>query len=223
MAFRIILYHLLFIVVLNEISQAYLLCKVCNFLKLQPLYVKDDKIRKLSPQAQKYLQMKQLKKLRNAGQTYDDIKTFLINGTNVVTSSSSGVSQSSYQNLVGKGTFDQRLRAIVAYKRSRGLSAYVDTFEEYDGDNDDDDVDDDDDDDDDDLMDFIQGNHEGLNGSELISEEIENEDESEDAEGNLEKSTNNTVSDRNVTTLKLANISIVSVSGNQCYCAFLSS
>lgn len=78
--------------------------------------------------AQKYLQMKELKKMRAQGTvSYDDMKSFIVNGTmqdnaNMRTlsnaaSMSDGAGTKGYQKFLGKGSLDQRLRAVIAYKR----------------------------------------------------------------------------------------------------------
>lgn len=56
--------------------------------------------------------------MRNDGRSYDDIKELMINGTaqNIGTDK---IASKGYQKFVGKGgSLDQRLRAVVSYKRS---------------------------------------------------------------------------------------------------------
>jgi hypothetical protein len=70
--------------------------------------------------------MKELLRIKNSGASYEELKTASINGTGeikwnekkaLITSPSS--SNSGYKKFVGKkGNLDQRLRAVIAYKRS---------------------------------------------------------------------------------------------------------
>eukprot|EP00981_Chlorochromonas_danica_P012048 scaffold4393_cov183-Ochromonas_danica.AAC.7 len=61
----------------------------------------------------KYLHVKELIRLQKQGANYEELKAFSVNGTE------SKKKQAAYQHLLGKGrSLDQRLRAIVAYKRS---------------------------------------------------------------------------------------------------------
>ena len=73
---------------------------------------------------QKYIQMKELRKLREDGSNYEEVKEFLINGTksnnnnNNNIGDNNGNNKKGYQKFMGKGSLEQRLRAVVAYKRS---------------------------------------------------------------------------------------------------------
>lgn len=61
--------------------------------------------------------MRDLERFRNAGMSYDSFKDAVVNGsaTNVSPSRDTGT----YQRLIGKkGNLEQRLKTIVAYKRS---------------------------------------------------------------------------------------------------------
>ena len=89
---------------------------------------------------EKYLQMKELMRLKNEGATYEELKTASINGTNSIKwkekaalislDEKSKVSSSGgYKKYVGKkGSLDQRLRAIIAYKRSNVAIAEADAL-----------------------------------------------------------------------------------------------
>lgn len=75
---------------------------------------------------EKYLQMKELLRLKTEGASYEDLKEASINGTTTnikwkeqaaLTSTSS--SNNGYKKFVGKkGSLDQRLRAVISYKRT---------------------------------------------------------------------------------------------------------
>lgn len=78
---------------------------------------------------EKYLQMKELMRLKNEGATYEELKTASINGTKpnikwkeqaaLISLDDKAKVSGGYKKYVGKkGTLDQRLRAIVAYKRT---------------------------------------------------------------------------------------------------------
>ena len=70
---------------------------------------------------QKYIQMKELRKLREDGSNYEEVKEFLINGTksnNNNIGDNINNNKKGYQKFMGKGSLEQRLRAVVAYKRS---------------------------------------------------------------------------------------------------------
>lgn len=73
--------------------------------------------KQLSPNVEKYLQTKELKRLKDNGVSYDELKEAILNGT-LKNAVSSKIAKAGYQRFVGKGTLDQRLRNIVAYKRS---------------------------------------------------------------------------------------------------------
>eukprot|EP01041_Mallomonas_annulata_P000619 gene619-1195_t len=95
---------------------------------------------KLSKNAEYYIMMKQFKKLKDEGASYESIKKNIAN-----TSESGG-----YQRFVGKGNLDQRLRAVINYKRDvtsermsgNGItpmeSEELDALDEYDEEFDDD-------------------------------------------------------------------------------------
>mmetsp|Transcript_11524 Transcript_11524/g.18888 ORF Transcript_11524/g.18888 Transcript_11524/m.18888 type:complete len:913 (-) Transcript_11524:6-2744(-) len=69
--------------------------------------------KKISPNVANYIRMRELKKLQQAGASYEELKEASVNGT----ASGYQVVGKSYQSIVGKGTLDQRLRAVIAYKR----------------------------------------------------------------------------------------------------------
>ena len=71
----------------------------------------------LSPNVEKYLQMKELRRMRDNGASYDELKQAIVNGT-LKTATKSKAVQAGYQRYVGKGSLDQRLRNIISYKRS---------------------------------------------------------------------------------------------------------
>lgn len=71
----------------------------------------------LSKNVEYYLKKRELDRLKETGASYDELKTAIINGTNSKTSNGK-TRAAGYQRFVGKGSLDQRLRAIVAYKRS---------------------------------------------------------------------------------------------------------
>lgn len=84
-----------------------------------PLHAK-----KLSPEAQKYLKMREVKKLREQGGEYDDIKEYVVNGTtrslaNPELAARIGQEKKKgYQKYMGnKGSLEGRLRKVIAYKR----------------------------------------------------------------------------------------------------------
>eukprot|EP00607_Mallomonas_marina_P000124 CAMPEP_0182425286 /NCGR_PEP_ID=MMETSP1167-20130531/11653_1 /TAXON_ID=2988 /ORGANISM="Mallomonas Sp, Strain CCMP3275" /LENGTH=264 /DNA_ID=CAMNT_0024605815 /DNA_START=271 /DNA_END=1061 /DNA_ORIENTATION=+ len=58
--------------------------------------------------------MKEVKKLKESGESYDSIKASIAGNT----SESTG-----YKKFVGKGTLDQRLRAVISYKRGMGTGS----------------------------------------------------------------------------------------------------
>ena len=65
--------------------------------------------------------MKELRKLREDGSNYEEVKEFLINGTksnNNNIGNNNNNNKKGYQKFMGKGSLEQRLRAVVAYKRS---------------------------------------------------------------------------------------------------------
>eukprot|EP01038_Epipyxis_sp_PR26KG_P013481 gene13481-18086_t len=75
---------------------------------------------------EKYLRLKELMKEKNNGASYEDMKELSINGTKSK-SNDGNVSpkwkkNDTYQRYLGKGSLDQRLRAVIAYKRSTLLS-----------------------------------------------------------------------------------------------------
>eukprot|EP01031_Cornospumella_fuschlensis_P036531 gene36531-44317_t len=81
--------------------------------------------RRNNANVEQYLRMKELDRLRREGASYDELKAFSINGSlaNATFSSTNvdtvpGGKKPSYERLLGKGSLDKRLRAIVAYKRA---------------------------------------------------------------------------------------------------------
>ena len=83
-------------------------------------YIKCDAKKKITPNVEKYLKMRDLIKSQKAGLSYEELKEKAVNGSSVSSSIiNDGSSKKSYQSLVGrKGlTLDQRLRSVIAYKR----------------------------------------------------------------------------------------------------------
>lgn len=80
------------------------------------LYAKLPPTNEQLAKAKRYLQMKELQRLKDSGASYDTMKAYLSNSTAI--SSNSDTSKFAYKKIVGRGTLDQRLRAAVALKRS---------------------------------------------------------------------------------------------------------
>ena len=123
-------------------------------------YIKCDAKKKITPNVEKYLKMRDLIKSQKAGLSYEELKEKAVNGSSVSSSIiNDGSSKKSYQSLVGrKGlTLDQRLRSVIAYKRESisngddgsGLTVAEEIELENMMESDDDDNDNSDDDDDD--------------------------------------------------------------------------
>lgn len=105
----------------------------------------------LASRVQKYVQMREIQKLKARGASSEDIANAVRNGT-FVGAAGAIMNKKGYQKFLGKGTLDQRLRAVVAYKRSslasdpvtgeseltpseqRELDAMMDNDDEDDGD-----------------------------------------------------------------------------------------
>jgi hypothetical protein len=88
---------------------------------------------------EKYLQMKELMRLKNEGATYEELKTASINGTKnsiklkeqaaLISLDDKAKVSGGYKKYVGKkGTLDQRLRAIISYKRTNVAIAEADAL-----------------------------------------------------------------------------------------------
>ena len=71
----------------------------------------------LAARVQRYVQMREIQKLKAKGATPEEIATAVKNGT-FVGAAGAIMNKKGYQKFLGKGTLDQRLRAVVAYKRS---------------------------------------------------------------------------------------------------------
>ena len=71
----------------------------------------------LAARVQKYVQMREIQKLKARGASAEDIAAAVKNGT-FIGAASAITNKKGYQQFLGKGTLDQRLRAVVAYKRS---------------------------------------------------------------------------------------------------------
>ena len=71
----------------------------------------------LASRVQKYVQMREIQKLKAGGASSEDIANAVRNGT-FVGAAGAIMNKKGYQKFLGKGTLDQRLRAVVAYKRS---------------------------------------------------------------------------------------------------------
>ena len=71
----------------------------------------------LAARVQRYVQMREIQKLKAKGATSEEIATAVKNGT-FVGAAGAIMNKKGYQKFLGKGTLDQRLRAVVAYKRS---------------------------------------------------------------------------------------------------------
>ena len=71
----------------------------------------------LAARVQRYVQMREIQKLKAKGATSEEIAAAVKNGT-FVGAAGAIMNKKGYQKFLGKGTLDQRLRAVVAYKRS---------------------------------------------------------------------------------------------------------
>lgn len=70
--------------------------------------------RRSNANVEKYLQLRELIRLQKTGAGYEEMKTKSINSS----APSNREKKPSYDRLIGKGNLDQRLRAIVSFKRS---------------------------------------------------------------------------------------------------------
>lgn len=71
----------------------------------------------LASRVQKYVQMREIQKLKARGASSEEIANAVRNGT-FIGAAGAIMNKKGYQKFLGKGTLDQRLRAVVAYKRS---------------------------------------------------------------------------------------------------------
>ena len=71
----------------------------------------------LAARVQKYVTMREIQKMKERGASPDDIAAAVKNGTFLGVASAI-TNKKGYQKFLGKGSLDQRLRAVVAYKRS---------------------------------------------------------------------------------------------------------
>ena len=75
-----------------------------------------QKFKRLSPNVQKYIRMRDLKKLQEQGASYDELKSASLNGTRIGSERSYEYNQLKGTSRVAT-TLDQRLQAIISYKR----------------------------------------------------------------------------------------------------------
>lgn len=73
--------------------------------------------KKINPNVEQYLHLRELVRLQKDGASYEDLKEASLNGTSVAAGGSTA-KKANYQRLLGKGNLDQRLRAIISYKRN---------------------------------------------------------------------------------------------------------
>eukprot|EP00596_Hydrurales_sp_CCMP1899_P008313 CAMPEP_0119043572 /NCGR_PEP_ID=MMETSP1177-20130426/23448_1 /TAXON_ID=2985 /ORGANISM="Ochromonas sp, Strain CCMP1899" /LENGTH=664 /DNA_ID=CAMNT_0007011939 /DNA_START=233 /DNA_END=2227 /DNA_ORIENTATION=+ len=71
----------------------------------------------IASRVQKYVQMREIQKLKERGASSEDVANAVRNGT-FVGKAGSIMNKKGYQKFLGKGSLDQRLRAVVQYKRS---------------------------------------------------------------------------------------------------------
>jgi hypothetical protein len=71
----------------------------------------------IASRVQKYVQMREIQKLKERGASSEDVANAVRNGT-FVGKAGSLMNKKGYQKFLGKGSLDQRLRAVVQYKRS---------------------------------------------------------------------------------------------------------
>ena len=91
----------------RSISQYQLNAKVPSFQEQEDI----------AARVQKYVQMREIQKLKARGASSEEIANAVRNGT-FVGAAGAIMNKKGYQKFLGKGTLDQRLRAVVAYKRS---------------------------------------------------------------------------------------------------------
>lgn len=74
----------------------------------------------ISKNVENYLRMRDLERIKSSDLSYEQMKSAIVNGTKVNTNlkETSNSPSNTYQRYMGKGSLDQRLRAIVSYKRS---------------------------------------------------------------------------------------------------------
>ena len=71
----------------------------------------------IAARVQKYVQMREIQKMKARGASSEEVANAVKNGT-FVGAAGAIMNKKGYQKFLGKGTLDQRLRAVVAYKRS---------------------------------------------------------------------------------------------------------
>ena len=123
MVFIICIYFLVIINV-HQLTKSYRVSGKFNRKTCQVLYSNPKRKPNLK-NVDMYIAMKELQKLKSEGLTYKNAKL----------NSNVNVSTDGYKKLVGrKGTLDQRLRAVIAYKRSNSMVSSVpgDIIEEED-------------------------------------------------------------------------------------------
>jgi hypothetical protein len=88
----------------------------------QPLWVKKSssmqESQELARKVAKYVQARDIERIRQRGGSTEEIKAALINGTSFTRSTMETLAKNKgYQRFLGKGSLDQRLRAVIQYKR----------------------------------------------------------------------------------------------------------
>jgi hypothetical protein len=90
-----------------------------NFESSTAIHLAKQKPSGMNKNVEDYMRMRELERLKKSGASYDELKEAILNGTKSANpNDGQGKARSGYQKFVGKGRLDQRLRAIVAYKRS---------------------------------------------------------------------------------------------------------
>jgi hypothetical protein len=85
--------------------------------KLQAKMPSYQEQQEIASRVQKYVQMREIQKLKERGASSEDVANAVRNGT-FVGKAGSLMNKKGYQKFLGKGSLDQRLRAVVQYKRS---------------------------------------------------------------------------------------------------------
>ena len=72
----------------------------------------------LARKVAKYVQARDIERIRQRGGSSDEVKAALLNGTSFTRSTMETLAKNKgYQRFLGKGSLDQRLRAVIQYKR----------------------------------------------------------------------------------------------------------
>ena len=153
--------------------------------------------RGISKNVANYIRKREFEKLREQGASYEQLKSALINGT-LMTKETVG-----YQKFLGKGNLDQRLRAMITYKRSSNIGIQLtennandkELFDAMDSDDSDEVYDDDEEDEDAIYEAFVQNALEQSKLSNLKANmKFDLQSESSLLNNNFENNTNSTVS-----------------------------